>query len=172
MRRIVLWLAATVTVVVLLFSYHTSTDAPAATPPAATASSTPGGSSSATAGAGAPPAPGTSPTTTAPSSPPASGSPSTASGGGGTYTGDVAQTRWGPVQVEITAADGRLTAVQVVEYPTENPRDQEINARAIPTLVDETLSAQSAEIDMVSGATVTSEGYLQSLQSALDQAGI
>jgi uncharacterized protein with FMN-binding domain len=84
----------------------------------------------------------------------------------------VAQTRWGPVQVQITTAGGKITDVQVVEYPTENPRDQQINAVAVPQLVSETKDAQSADIDMVSGATVTSEGYLQSLQSALDQAGL
>ena len=56
--------------------------------------------------------------------------------------------------------------------PTENGRDREINQAALPVLVDETISAQSADIDMVSGATYTSEGYLESLQSALDQAGL
>jgi len=76
------------------------------------------------------------------------------------------------VQVQITVANGTVTAVDVVEYPTSNGRDQQINARAVPTLVQETLQAQSAGIDMVSGATYTSDGYLQSLQSALDQAGL
>ncbi|MXG89289.1 FMN-binding protein [Nocardioides flavescens] len=91
--------------------------------------------------------------------------------GGTTTTGDVAQTRWGPVQVQIsTDADGTITDVQVVQYPDGNHEDQEINAYALPVLVDATLAAQSADIDMVSGATITSEGYVQSLQSALDQA--
>lgn len=175
MRRIALWLASTVTVVVLLFGYHTSTSSPAATPPAGASSApTPsttsgaGTSGSGTGGAGA--APPSTPSTPAPST--STSSSSGADSSSVTYTGDVAQTRWGPVQVEITTADNKLTGVQVVQYPTQNRRDQEINARAIPTLVDETVAAQSADIDMVSGATVTSEGYLQSLQSALDQAGI
>lgn len=90
--------------------------------------------------------------------------------GGTTYTGDTASTRWGDVQVQITVADGKITGVSVPVYPTENGRDQEINASAIPALVQETLSAQSAKIDTVSGATVTSDGYLESLQSALDAA--
>ena len=94
----------------------------------------------------------------------------TGAGGGTTYTGDTASTRWGDVQVQITVADGKITSVSVPVYPNENGRDQEINARAIPTLVQETLTAQSAKIDTVSGATVTSDGYLQSLQSALDAA--
>jgi uncharacterized protein with FMN-binding domain len=76
------------------------------------------------------------------------------------------------VQVQLTVADGTITDVTVVEYPTSNSKDREINARALPILVKETLSAQSAEIDMVSGATYTSDGYVTSLQSALDQAGL
>ena len=82
------------------------------------------------------------------------------------------QTRWGPVQVQITTADGQVTAVDVVRYPSGNGKDVEINDYALPILVDETLTAQSADIDMVSGATVTSVGYVDSLQSALDQAGL
>ena len=76
------------------------------------------------------------------------------------------------MQVEITTSGGRISDVEVVEYPNNNPRDQEINSYALPILVQETLDAQSADIDMVSGATVTSDGYLQSLQAALDQAGL
>jgi uncharacterized protein with FMN-binding domain len=95
-----------------------------------------------------------------------------ATGTAGTTTGSVAQTRWGPVQVQITVQDGRITAVTVPQYPDGNGRDREINDVALPELVQETLSAQSADIDMVSGATVTSEGYLESLQSALDQVGL
>jgi uncharacterized protein with FMN-binding domain len=92
--------------------------------------------------------------------------------GGSTVTGAVAQTRWGPVQVRLTLADGKITAVDMVQYPDGNGRDREINDDALPVLVKETISAQSADIDMVSGATVTSTGYVQSLQSALDQAGL
>ena len=92
--------------------------------------------------------------------------------GGSTVTGAVAQTRWGPVQVRLTLAEGKITAVDVVQYPDGNGRDREINADALPVLVQETISAQSADVDMVSGATVTSTGYVRSLQSALDQAGL
>jgi uncharacterized protein with FMN-binding domain len=102
----------------------------------------------------------------------ASAPPATAGGGSRTVTGPVAQTRWGPVQVQVTVSDGKLTAVSVPKYPNGNPRDQQINAYALPVLVQESLDAQSADIDMVSGATVTSDGYLQSLQGALDQAGL
>ena len=69
-----------------------------------------------------------------------------------------------------TDASGTITDVEVVQYPSGNREDEQINSYALPRLVQATLDAQSADIDMVSGATVTSEGYLQSLQSALDQA--
>ncbi|MFC8349447.1 FMN-binding protein [Streptomyces sp. NPDC057280] len=90
--------------------------------------------------------------------------------GAGTFTGDSVQTRWGPVQVRITVKGGKLTDVTAVAYPSENPRDQEINSYALPRLRTEALQAQSADIDTVSGATYTSDGYRQSLQSALDSA--
>ena len=90
--------------------------------------------------------------------------------GGTTYQGSVASTRWGDVQVTITVADRRITAVDVPVYPDANGRDRQINARALPILTQETLAAQSADIDTVSGATVTSEGYKESLQAALDAA--
>jgi uncharacterized protein with FMN-binding domain len=104
-----------------------------------------------------------------------SGSTSESSGStsaGTTVTGDSVDTRWGPVQVEITVANGKITAVDVPVYPNNNPRDQEINSYALPALVQETMDAQGSDIDMISGATVTSDGYLQSLQSALDEAGL
>jgi len=109
---------------------------------------------------------------------PSSSSSSDTSGGSGgsattvskTVTGDTIQTRWGPVQVKITIKSGKLTEVTAVQYPTDNPRDQEINSFALPRLRSEALQAQSADIDTVSGATYTSDGYRQSLQSALDSA--
>lgn len=98
--------------------------------------------------------------------PPTSGG----SGGDGTFTGSSVDTRWGPVQVRITVSGGRITAATAVVYPNGNPRDQQINAYALPVLASEAVAAQSARIDTVSGATVTSDGYVGSLQSALDQA--
>jgi uncharacterized protein with FMN-binding domain len=147
MTRIVAWLLGTVTAVTLLFGYHTSTSGPATTSETVVA---------------APAAPQDS----------GGGAATTGSGGTQTVTGSAAQTRWGPVQVRITVADGKITAVDVPQYPDGNGRDQQINTYALPVLKQETLSAQSANIDMVSGATVTSDGYVQSLQSALDQAGL
>lgn len=89
-----------------------------------------------------------------------------------TVTGDTVQTRWGPVQVKITVKSGKITDVTAVQSPSDNPRDQEINSYALPQLKSEALAAQSAKIDTVSGATYTSDGYRQSLQSALDSAGL
>ncbi|MEW2496516.1 FMN-binding protein [Streptomyces nodosus] len=88
----------------------------------------------------------------------------------GTVTGEQVQTRYGPVQVRITLRNGRLTEVTAVALPRDNPRDREISGYAVPRLTREALAAQSAEIDTVSGATYTSEGYRRSLQSALDSA--
>ncbi|MGY1499529.1 FMN-binding protein [Streptomyces sp. QTS52] len=104
-----------------------------------------------------------------------SSAPSTGSSGSATgtrtLTGDSVQTRYGPVQVRVTLTNGKLTDVTAVTYPQENPRDQQINSYAVPQLTREALTAQSADIDTVSGATYTSDGYRQSLQSALDSAG-
>ncbi len=114
----------------------------------------------------------TQPTTTAAATPPAAVSGASSGTSSGTVTGDSADTRFGPVQVRITVENGKLTSVTAVEYPTENPRDQEINEYAIPQLNEEAAQAGSADIDTVSGATYTSDGYVKSLQSALDKAGI
>lgn len=88
-----------------------------------------------------------------------------------TVTGGTVQTKYGPVQVRITLTGGKITDAAAVQSPSSAPRSQEISATAIPKLNRETLAAQSANIDSVSGATYTSQGYKQSLQSALDQAG-
>jgi uncharacterized protein with FMN-binding domain len=171
-RRIVLWLMSTLTVLVLLFGYHTSTSSSArgglssvAAPASGSAISGGVSSGSSTSSSAASPrssSAAAAPTTAAPSSAATSK----------TVTGTVAQTRWGPVQVQLTVAAKKITNVAVVQYPNGNGRDQEINSQALPMLIQETLAKQSAEIDMVSGATVTSDGYLQSLQSAIDRAGL
>ncbi|MER6012607.1 FMN-binding protein [Streptomyces bluensis] len=145
LRRIVLTSAATVSGVVLLLSLKPHT-APALASP--------------------------SPSTGAVASPAPSGSTSSGPATGPrTATGQAAQTRYGPVQVRVTVKDGRITDVTAVTYPHSSPRDQRINGYAVPRLGREALSAQSAHIDAVSGATYTSEGYRQSLQSALDSLG-
>lgn len=84
--------------------------------------------------------------------------------------GSAVDTQYGPVQVEVTIVNKKITAVTVPQYPSGSGRDAEINSFAIPQLVAEVLSAQSATIDGVSGATYTSQGFQTSLQSALDAA--
>ena len=102
----------------------------------------------------------------------ASSSGSSGSGSGsGTATGDAIDTQYGPVQVRVTVKDGRITDIQGVVLTGNDPRSAQISASAEPTLRQEALSRQSADIDAVSGATFTSAGYAQSLQSALDKLG-
>ena len=86
------------------------------------------------------------------------------------FLGASVQTRYGPVQIKITYAAGRVTGVVAVQLPSGRSRDAEINNYAVPILESETLTAQSANINAVSGATYTSDGYVQSLQFALDAA--
>ena len=87
-----------------------------------------------------------------------------------TVTGSAIPTRYGPVQVQATLTDGRLSAVTVLVYPSEAGRDAQINSYALPRLVAASVAAGSADVDTVSGATYTSGGYRTSLQSALDLA--
>jgi uncharacterized protein with FMN-binding domain len=165
MRRITLWLLSTVAALVLLFSYRTSTMGVGGDSAAvASADPAPTGTGGTTSGSGN----GSGNATSSGAGSGATGS--TSSSGSGTYDGSVAQTRWGPVQVRITVANGKITDVEAVTYPNGNNRDQEINDYALPILHDEVLTAQSATIDTVSGATVTSDGYRQSLQAAIDAA--
>lgn len=87
-----------------------------------------------------------------------------------TVNGQAAETRYGPVQVQIVVSSRRIVRADAIDYPQSGGRDQEINSQAIPELDQQALQAQSARIDGVSGATYTSDGYRQSLQSALDAA--
>ncbi|MGX1473240.1 UNVERIFIED_CONTAM: uncharacterized protein with FMN-binding domain [Streptomyces canus] len=87
-----------------------------------------------------------------------------------TVTGAVSQTQYGPVQVRITVSGGKITNAEAVQAPKGGTSDQK-TALSIPKLNQEAVAAGSADIDSVSGATYTSEGYKKSLQSALDQAG-
>ena len=84
--------------------------------------------------------------------------------------GAAVSTQYGDVQVEVTISNARITDVQALQYPNQEPRDQQINGDALPQLQAQVLSAQSANIAGVSGATFTTQGYIGSLQSALDAA--
>ena len=89
--------------------------------------------------------------------------------GSGQYTGSAVQTPFGTVQVQVTMQNGTITDVQALQLPTGRGHTQQISSYAGPQLRSEVLQAQSAQVDTISGATYTSDGYLQSLQSALDQ---
>jgi uncharacterized protein with FMN-binding domain len=102
-------------------------------------------------------------TTTAESAPSASAS---APAGSDVVTGTTVDTEKGPVQVQATFRGGRITAVRMLQQP-DHPQTE----AAVPVLIEETLAAQSADIDTVSGATITSDGYRESLQAALDAKG-
>ena len=90
----------------------------------------------------------------------------------GTYKGSSVSTQWGNVQVKVTISGGKITDVTMVHSTSENGegRSQAIDNQAEPVYISETKKAQSADIQAISGATVTYEGYTQSLQSALDKA--
>jgi uncharacterized protein with FMN-binding domain len=179
MRRITTWALSTISALVLLFSYHTSTSS-GATGVVALGQAGTGTGSGGSAGSGS--------TTTSPPAESGSSGGGTSSGSGssadssssssssstssGTYTGDAVTTRYGPVQVEITVENGTITESVVTQVPWSNGRDQQINSYAVPILNDEAVRTQSSQIDMISGATYTSEGYVQSLQSAIDEANL
>jgi uncharacterized protein with FMN-binding domain len=90
----------------------------------------------------------------------------------GTFTGNAAQTAYGPVQVQVTVSNGKITRVSAPVYPTNSFRDQSINSQAIPLLIQEVMQAQSANIQGVGGASYTSQGFYDSLLSALKKAGM
>ena len=140
----------------------------AASTPSAKATPTPSAKASAKASA--------SPKASAKASAKASPTPKAAvtkaapAGVSGTFNGATAQTQFGPVQVQIVVKNNTIVSANAIQYPTGNSRDVMIASYAVPVLNSEAVQAQSANIAMVSGATYTSNGYLQSLQSALNQA--
>jgi uncharacterized protein with FMN-binding domain len=185
MRRIVVAVMSTISALVLLFSYHTSTGQSSAagalggglglgtgtglgTGSGAAKSSGGSGSGAGTGGNGS--AASGSGSGTGSGSSGQTGSTGGSSSVSGTVTGDSADTRWGPVQVQITVQGGKIVSANAVVVPNGNFRDQEINAYAVPILNQQAVQVQSANIDGVSGATVTSGGYQQSLQSAINKA--
>ena len=88
----------------------------------------------------------------------------------GTYTGSVEDAFYGSVQVQANISNGKITDIQFLQYPHDALRSQAINSLAMPNLKQEAISAQTAQVDVVSGATDTSNAFVQSLQTALNQA--
>jgi uncharacterized protein with FMN-binding domain len=176
-KRGAIALVTTALALVLLLSFKT--------PEATTAGNAFVGSGSAVAGTRATPSTGSGsssnsssstttpdPTANATPDPTATATPDpTVKAANATVTGSTVATQFGDVAVKITVANGKVTDVQAVQMPTHG-RSGMISNYVEPILDGEALQAQSANIDLVSGATYTSDAYAQSLQSALDQAGI
>jgi uncharacterized protein with FMN-binding domain len=149
MPRAIVAIVVTVAAVVLITSFKTTTHRLAAAPaPAPAARAAPKSA----------PAPRSAP-------PPRPRSTRTV-----TLTGSPVQQPYGVVQVAVTLKGRRITDIRTLAIPLDSGRSQEINTQAAPLLRSEVLQAQSARIDVVSGATYTSDAYAQSLQSALDRA--
>jgi uncharacterized protein with FMN-binding domain len=145
LRRIMIGVAATASGIVLLLALKQ-----------------PGGSS--VAGATAPPATGAGAS--------AGAAAGAAAGADGTVLGNPVNTQFGPVQVRLTMTGGKIAKAEAVQAPDSQARSKSITADAVPELNQAAVTAQSARIDAVSGASYTSKGYQDSLQSALDKAGI
>ena len=109
-------------------------------------------------------------TASTPSTTPAKSS-STSAAGSGTATGEAVSTQYGDAQVSVTIKNGKIVKIEALQLQGNDPRSVQISSSAAPTLQQEALSAQTADIDAVSGATFTSASYAQSLQSALDKLG-
>ena len=162
MKRVLLALVATVVALVALLSFkshHPSLPSNAGLPAAALGPTSAGAASVApTASSAAPPEPSAG-----------TQSPAKASR---TTLGSAIDTRYGVVQVQVVSVGATITSVSFVKLSSDDGRSAQINSQAAPVLLQETLAAQSSDIDAVSGATYTSHGYVQSLQSALDQIGL
>jgi len=168
LRRVILAICATAAALVLLLSFKTHTQSGlGSSPAAALGSPAPGTGDAAATAPSASASAAKAKSSTAKSSTSAA---STGSSAAKTVTGAAWPTIYGPVQVQVTVKNGKVTAVTATEYPQETPRDYQINSYAIPQLNSEALAAGSANIDSVSGATYTSQGYIGSLQNALDKA--
>lgn len=166
MRRVLLTIAGTVVGLVALLTFKTQGHPLSAGPgglPSAAVSPSPAAASSRSSGGGA---------TSAPPDPSRTPSRSPSSPSTRKFVGSAVETRYGVVQVAVTTTGQKISNVAFVQLTAFDDRSQEINSAAGPILLQETLTAQSANIDSVSGASYTSEGYVQSLQSALDRAGV
>ncbi len=100
----------------------------------------------------------------------ASGSAASTKYKDGSYTGSVADAQWGYIQVKAVISGGKITDVQFLQYPNDRNRSIEINSYADPQLTQEAIQAQSAQVDVITGATDSSEAFMQSLGDALTQA--
>jgi len=156
MRRVVLAITGTIAGLVALLSFKSHDP----TVPVAATSGTGGSSSSSSSSTSS------SSATTIPGE--FQSAVGTLTAGESTITGHVASTVYGPVQIELVVKNSKIVKVAVLEQPTNTIHDIQIGEFAFPKLISETLAAQDAKIDAVSGASYTSAGYIASLQSAVD----
>jgi uncharacterized protein with FMN-binding domain len=148
MRRSPIVIGATIAGAAGVLAFHPHAAVPAATA-ASTAAKTTTSAAAATSSSGA----------------------SSGSIGSGTATGDAIGTRYGTAQVRVTVSGGKIVKLEALQLQSNDPHSQQISSFAAPQLEQEVLSAQSANVDAVSGATFTSASYVQSVQSALDKLG-
>jgi uncharacterized protein with FMN-binding domain len=160
MRRVIFAVAGTVAGLVALLSFKSHSP----TVPVAATSGTGGGSSSSSSSSTS-----TSTTTTVPGEFPEGSLAGKLTPGETAVTGHVANTVYGPVQIQLIVKSGKIVKVAVLQQPMNTIHDIQIGEFAFPRLISETLAAQNAKIDTVSGASYTSAGYISSLQSAVDQ---
>ena len=166
--RAAVTLAATAIGVVLLFSFRTPPAAPIATLTPSSISSSSSTPSPTATPSGAPPSGGASPAPTATATP--TPKPTTSGLKSGSFTGQTSAHPYGNVQVQVVISGGKITDIKTIQYPNGHQQSVFINSQAIPLLREEVLQAQSAQINIIGGATFTSQGYAQSVQSALDAA--
>jgi uncharacterized protein with FMN-binding domain len=168
-RRAVVAIATTAIALVLLLNFKTPSAPILGSTPLAVGQPSSQAALAPTAAAGSSAGTGTAPA--ASSSPVQSSTQGRATSlKNGQYSGPVEQIPFGNVQVQVTIQGGKIVDVQALQLPTAHARSQQIGQYAAPILRQEALQAQSAQINLVSGATYTSEAYAQSLQGALDQA--
>ena len=165
MKRILLAVVGTIAGLAALLSFktHSALSGGGALPAAALPSTAPSTSAPSTSGRSS---------TATSTAPPTPGRSSSSASAPRTIAGQAIQTQYGIVQVQVVVSGPKIQNVSFLQLTADDPRSAAINGQAGPILLQQTLSAQSSQIDGVSGATYTSQGYLQSLQSALDQAGI
>ena len=160
MRRVILAVTGTIAGLVALLSFKSHV--PTA-PVAATTGGTGGTSSSSSSASGG------GQTEVVPGAFPQGSIAKNLPAGETAVNGKVASTSYGPVQIQLIKRNGKIVKVAVLIQPTNTLNDVQIGKFAFPKLISETLAAQNGKIDAVSGATYTSAGYIQSLQSALDK---
>jgi FMN-binding domain len=162
MRRVILAVTGTIAGLVALLSFKSHVPS---SPVTSTASGSGGNSSSSSA----PPAKGGGQTEIVPGAFPQGSIARNLPAGETAVDGKVANTSYGPVQIQLIKRNSKIVKVAVLKQPTNTLHDIQIGVAAFPKLISETLAAQNGKIDAVSGATYTSAGYIQSLQSALDK---